>query len=73
VVEQLQGALNSRVIIEQAKGALATRGRVKVDEAFDHLRGYARSHNLLLSELARTVITDEDLSMRVLRHPVKTR
>jgi GAF domain-containing protein len=71
VVEQLQGALNSRVIIEQAKGALAIRGRLKTDEAFERLRGYARSNNLLLSEVARAVIADEELAQHVLGHPIK--
>jgi transcriptional regulator with GAF, ATPase, and Fis domain len=72
VVEQLQGALNSRVIIEQAKGALSIRGQIKVDEAFEHLRSYARDHNLLLSRLARDVINDPDLARVVLGHPIRT-
>jgi hypothetical protein len=38
VVEQLQGALNSRVVIEQAKGILSIRGRVSVDDGFKVLR-----------------------------------
>lgn len=66
VIEQLQGALNSRVIIERAKGVLANLGRVHVDEAFRILRGYARAHNLLLAELARTVTEDRDRARRVL-------
>jgi len=55
LVEQLQTALNSRVVIEQAKGVLSAHGRVDMDHAFTALRGYARSHNLRLSELAFTV------------------
>jgi GAF domain-containing protein len=51
--EQLQTALNSRVTIEQAKGVLAVTGRLSMDDAFTALRGYARSHNLLLGEVAR--------------------
>ncbi len=54
--EQLQGALNSRVIIEQAKGVLSERGNLGMDEAFSRLRSYARNHNLRLSELAGQVV-----------------
>lgn len=56
VSAQLQGALTSRILIEQAKGVLAERRRIHVDEAFAVLRGYARDHNLLLSELAAGVV-----------------
>ena len=56
VNEQLQTALNSRVIIEQAKGVLAQRGNLTMDAAFDRLRRYARNHNLRLSEVARQVV-----------------
>lgn len=52
---QLQQALNSRVTIEQAKGVLAERRQITVDEAFALLRGYARNHNLHLSDLARQI------------------
>jgi GAF domain-containing protein len=52
---QLQSALSSRVIIEQAKGVLAERHKVNVDEAFAILRTHAREHNLRLSDLARDV------------------
>ena len=52
---QLQTALHSRVTIEQAKGMLAERLQISVDEAFNLLRQHARSHNLRLSDLARDV------------------
>jgi len=52
---QLQNALNSRVAIEQAKGVLAERRGVSVDQAFTLLRTHARNHHLRLSDLARTV------------------
>ena len=55
LVEQLQTALNSRVVIEQAKGVLSAHAEVDMDHAFAALRGYARSHNLRLSELAFAV------------------
>jgi transcriptional regulator with GAF, ATPase, and Fis domain len=54
--EQLQGALDSRVIIEQAKGKLAGRLGVDMDQAFNLLRGFARSRNLHLSDLARAFV-----------------
>lgn len=54
---QLQSALHSRVAIEQAKGMLAERLGISVDEAFDLLRRHARSHNLRLSDLAMEVAT----------------
>ena len=56
VVEQLHGALGSRVVIEQAKGFLAERARIGVDTAFASLRNYSRSHNRLLSDVARDLI-----------------
>lgn len=66
LIEQLQTALNSRVIIEQAKGFLADRGGFDVDQAFDLLRGYARNHNLRLSDTARQVVEDADFVQVVL-------
>lgn len=58
LTEQLQGALNSRVIIEQAKGALARTHGIDVGQAFELLRRYARNHNRKLVDVARTVLTD---------------
>jgi GAF domain-containing protein len=54
--EQLQTALNSRVIIEQAKGKLAERLGIDVSQAFDLLRDQARNRNQRLSDLARAVV-----------------
>jgi hypothetical protein len=56
VAEQLQTALTSRVIIEQAKGVLAHYGGLTMDVAFDRLRNYARSHNDRLTEVARRLV-----------------
>ncbi|MCC5953335.1 MAG: GAF and ANTAR domain-containing protein [Acidimicrobiia bacterium] len=54
--EQLQYALNSRVVIEQAKGALAQKLDLTTDEAFDVLRRYSRAHNLRLVDTAAAVV-----------------
>lgn len=54
--EQLQSALNSRIIIEQAKGVLAQYGELSMEMAFDRLRRYSRDRNLRLSAVARQVV-----------------
>ena len=56
IAEQLQAALHSRVMIEQAKGVLSERHQVTPDEAFLILRRYARNHNRPLTALAGDVI-----------------
>ena len=56
VNEQLNGALNSRIVIEQAKGMVAEREQLNMEQAFDRLRGHARNHNLRLGDVARSVI-----------------
>lgn len=53
---QLQAALNSRVLIEQAKGVLAERLQLDMAAAFTVLRGEARRRNRRLSELAQAVV-----------------
>ena len=60
LTEQLQYALDSRIIIEQAKGILSERAGIDTDEAFTRLRRHARSTNQRLTDLARSV-TDNTL------------
>jgi transcriptional regulator with GAF, ATPase, and Fis domain len=54
--EQLSHALNSRIVIEQAKGIIAERAGVDLTEAFDRLRRYARNHNLRLTDVAHAAV-----------------
>jgi AmiR/NasT family two-component response regulator len=68
VVYQLQGALTSRVVIEQAKGMLAERTQISVDVAFARLRTHARDHNSRLSDVARDLI-DGGLDATLLAQP----
>jgi GAF domain-containing protein len=56
VNEQLQRALNSRVLIEQAKGVIANRSEVTMEEAFRRLRSSARSNSQSLQETASQVV-----------------
>lgn len=62
---QLQRALSSRVVLEQAKGVLANAGELDMEDAFHVLRQYARDHSRRLTEVARSVVARE-LSARVL-------
>ena len=57
-LEQLQGALNSRIVIEQAKGVVAQLRGASLDEAFVAIRDYARRTNRRLSEVAHAIVTD---------------
>lgn len=56
VGEQLQAALHSRIVIEQAKGKLAERLDLDMDAAFATLRHYARTRNMRLSDLAKAFL-----------------
>ena len=54
--EQLNHALNTRIVIEQAKGMVAERDGLDMEQAFARLRNHARNHNLRLADVARQVI-----------------
>jgi AmiR/NasT family two-component response regulator len=60
LAEQLQGALNSRVTIEQAKGVLAERLGLDMGQAFELLRGQARIESRRLAELAGAVASGSE-------------
>ncbi|MCC8246652.1 GAF and ANTAR domain-containing protein [Saccharothrix luteola] len=72
LTEQLQTALNSRVVVEQAKGLVAERLQVDMDTAFAALRGYARGHNLKLSGVAHAVIAGDIDTPQLLTAPAGT-
>jgi len=55
--EQLTQALNTRIVIEQAKGVVAERAELDMEQAFTRLRRYARNHNLRLTDVAHAVST----------------
>ena len=56
--DQLSYALNSRIIIEQAKGMVSQATRSDMDDAFSRLRTHARNHNLGLTEVANMVVSN---------------
>jgi GAF domain-containing protein len=54
--QQLQHALNSRIVIEQAKGMVAQRAGLNMEQAFTALRSHARNNNMRLADVAEAVI-----------------
>lgn len=56
VNEQLNHALNSRIVIEQAKGVIAERATLSMEAAFSQIRQYARNRNLKLVDVAEGVV-----------------
>lgn len=63
LAEQLQAALNSRIVIEQAKGALSQFHQVSIDDAFAMLRSYARNRGRRVSDIATLVTTNGPASI----------
>jgi ANTAR domain len=53
---QLQTALDSRILIEQAKGILAERESISPDQAFEKMRSQARSRRMKLYDLAEEIV-----------------
>ncbi len=54
--EQLQGALASRIVIEQAKGLTAQRHEVTIDQAYQLIRTHARNNNASLRTVAEAIV-----------------
>lgn len=72
VNEQLTHALNSRVVIEQAKGMVAQRTGLDMEQSFVRFRSHARNHNLKLADVARSII-EGDLRPETLDGPAPKR
>ena len=72
VNSQLQHALSSRVVVEQAKGVIAHGGDLEMDAAFAVLRRYARDHGRKLSEVAAAVVSRELAHGAVVDHARST-
>jgi GAF domain-containing protein len=65
---QLQRALTSRIVVEQAKGVIAQIGGLTMDEAFSVLRRYARDHARKLSDVAADVVARDLPGQAILDH-----
>jgi len=59
LTDQLQSALSSRIAIEQAKGRMSATLGIGPDEAFERLRGYARTNRRRLTDVAQDAITGD--------------
>lgn len=70
LAEQLQYALNSRVIVEQAKGAISRALGISVVNAFDLLRNHARDHRRPLTEVAERIVNNPQAMTDLVRHGV---
>ena len=68
VNQQLQHALNSRIVVEQAKGVLAHTGGLEMDAAFEVLRRYARDHGRRLTDVATEVTRRELRGEMLIEH-----
>jgi hypothetical protein len=65
--EELQHALDSRIVIEQAKGVLAERLGLDIEGAFNVLRGAARGERMKAHDLASAVVKNRDTPQAIVR------
>jgi GAF domain-containing protein len=72
LTQQLQTALDSRIIIEQSKGIIAAKLGVDISEAFELLRGYSRSEGRSIHKVAEDIISNR-ISVFDLKKPKKAR
>jgi AmiR/NasT family two-component response regulator len=76
LIDQLNEALVSRIIIEQAKGKISEAAGMDMDRSFQRLRNHARNHNLRLTEVSRGVAEGttpvRSLDPLPSTHPVRT-
>ena len=70
---QLQRALESRIVIEQAKGVLAERFKLGLEEAFALLRGAARAKRIRVRDLARDVVAGGETPAPIVAQLARTR
>ena len=70
VAEQLQGALTTRIAVEQAKGVLAERGQVAMATAFAHLRTYCRHRGLKIGDVSADVVARRQSLEEILATPL---
>lgn len=68
LMDQLNTALNTRIVIEQAKGIVAEREQLDMEHAFAALRGHARNNNLRLADVAAAIV-DGSLGSSELTQP----
>lgn len=66
---ELQGALDSRVLVEQAKGIIAALAHVTPDEAFFRIRHWARDHNETVRDVCLEIVTSNNSLARWSRDP----
>jgi GAF domain-containing protein len=69
LIDQLNTALNRRIVIEQAKGVIAEREHLDMTAAFETMRRHARDHNLRLSDVAAAIVAGSLDSAALFEHP----